>query len=497
MKLAERNSQFSDDTTPLCPPLPRGELKGGVMLTLLLIMTILSLSGCSVHSPMFKGEQIDVPESYSSGETDTSPPVGRWWEKFGDDKLNELIKEAFKHNLDITRSYERLQQSLAIVRTTNSSRGPVLNIEGSGARAKKSGLITESYQLSAAASFEIDLWNKLGVKADAARFDALASEEDLRSIYISISARVADLYYLAVEQRAQLELSDNIIESYRDTLKRVESRYRQGLVPAIDLYQSRQNLSSARAQRPLFEQNLATTLNALSVLTGRFPDSETGGSSKELRDAPDFPVGIPSQLLADRPDIRAAYIRINAADKRIGAALADRFPSFNLVGTYGGSSTETRNVLDSPNILWNIMLQAAMPVIDSGRRRAEVERTKAVLRENLAAYHQTVLNAFKDVEDALAKGRASGERISMLVETVLSSESSLRIAVDRYMQGLTDYLPVLTEQLRHFTAKSNLLAARRYLISARIELARALGGEWTDKIMEEYSNAKKGSIYEH
>ncbi|MBL7032443.1 MAG: efflux transporter outer membrane subunit [Nitrospira sp.] len=468
-----------------------------LLITAPILILLLIIAGCSVHSPLINDVTVDVPDSYSSEEAIPAPPIGRWWERFEDDKLNELMDEALRYNLDIARAYERLQQSLAIVKTISASRGPALNIEGSGTRAKQAGVITNAYQLSAAASFEVDLWNKLGAKTEAARFDALASEEDLRALYISISAQVADLYYLAVEQRAQLELSDDTIESYQDTLKRVERRYRHGLVPAIDLYQSRENLSSARAQRPVFEQNLATTLNSLSVLTGRFPDTKIGGSSKELKDAPGFLVGIPSQLLANRPDIRAAYLRINAADERVGAAVADRFPSFNLVGTYGGSSDKVKNVLDSPNILWNIILQTALPIIDSGRRKAEVEKTEAVVRESLAAYHQTVLNAFKDVEDALAKGRAFKERISMLEETVSASESSLRIALDRYTQGLTDYLPVLTGQLRLFTAKSGLLKARRELISDRIQLARALGGEWTDEIINEYLTTKKGNIYEH
>ena len=461
------------------------------------MIVLFIIAGCSVHSPLTKGQEVEVPPSYSSQEPIPSPPIGRWWEEFGDDRLNELMEEAFRYNLDIVQSYERLQQSLTIVRKTNASRGPAINIEGSGTRAKNSGVITETYQLSAAASFEIDLWNRLGANTKAARLDALASEEDLRSLYISISAQVADLYYLAVEQRAQLELSDNTTESYRETLEKVERRYRQGLVPAIDLYQARQNLFSARAQRPVFEQTLATTLTALAVLTGRFPDSETGGSANALIDAPEFLVGIPSELLAKRPDIRSAWLRLSAADERIGAAVADRFPSFNLVGTYGGASTEVRNVLDSPNILWNLLMQAVQPVIDSGRRRAEVERTRAVFREKLAAYHKTVLIAFKEVEDSLVKSRASEERIKMLDENASSSENSLRIAIDRYIQGLTDYLPVLTGQLRHFTAKSSLLAAKRRLISDRIELARSLGGEWTDEIMKEYSTTKKGSIYEH
>ena len=193
------------------------------------LIILLMFPGCSVHSPMLKDKPVDLPVSYSSGEIEPSPPIGRWWEKFGDEKLNELMDEAFKNNLDIAQSYEHLQQSLALVLKTNSSRGPVLNIEGSGGRAKQSGITVNTYQLSAAASFEIDLWSKLGSSTRAAQLDALASAENLKSLYISISAQVADLYFLAIEQRAQIELSDNTIGSYRDTLEKVERRYRHGL----------------------------------------------------------------------------------------------------------------------------------------------------------------------------------------------------------------------------------------------------------------------------
>ena len=299
----------------------------------------------------------------------------------------------------------------------------------------------------------------------------LATEQDLKALFISVSAQAADLYYLAVEQRAQLGLSDQTIASFQDTLDRVERRYRGGLVPSIDLYQARQNLAAARAQRPLFKSRLDVTLNALSVLTGRFPDREIGGDESELKDAPVFRTGLPSQLISHRPDIHAALLRLKASDERIGAAVADRFPSFNLAGSYGGTSDRLKTVLDSPNIFWNVLLQAAQPVFDAGKRKAEVKRTEAVFRENLAGYHKTVLNAFREVEDSLSKISASEERIEMLAERVSASESALRIALDRYMRGLTDYLPVLTEQLSYFTARSNMLAERRQIISDTIQLA--------------------------
>jgi NodT family efflux transporter outer membrane factor (OMF) lipoprotein len=463
-----------------------------------MLAIVLTVSGCSLHESRIPESLIKVPPAFSTMDNEPSPPVGRWWEQFEDEKLNLLMEEAFRHNLDIARAYERIRQSLALIQITNSSRGPVLNIEGSGGRARQattSGAFTEnSYSVSAAASYEIDLLGKLKSETEASRLDALASEQDFKALYVSISARLADLYFLAVEQRAQLELSDQAIASFQDTLERVEQRYRGGLVPAIDVYQSRQNLASAKSQRPLFESSLDVTLNALSVLVGRFPDKDIGGGMKTLNDAPVFEAGLPSQLLVGRPDISAALLKLKASDKRIAAAIKDRFPSFNLIGNYGGANDNIRTVLDSPNIFWNILLQIAQPVLDSGRRKAEVSRREAVFRENLAVYHNTVLNAFKEVEDAIAKISASEKRIKALYEQVDASDNALRLALDRYMQGLTDFLPVLTEQLQHFNTRSSLLAAKRQIISDRIQLARALGGKWVNEEINKYLSLKQTGV---
>ncbi len=457
-----------------------------ILSTILIAALAITISGCTLHKSTIKDAQLIIPASYSTQAEKAADLSGRWWEQFEDDTLKTLIETAFTSNLEISQAYERLQQSLAGARIANAPRGINANIEGSGGRVRQSSTLgivrQESYSLSAAASYELDLWGKLAATSNAAQLDAMASEENLKAMYISISAQITDLYYLAIEQRAQLDLSDQTIASFQETADYVERRYMEGLAPALDVYQSRQNLSSAKAQRPLFVSKLAVTLNSISVLTGNFPDKEIGGSSDTLINAPIYNEGIPSQLLTERPDIRAAYLKLEASDERIAAAIADRFPSFNIAGSYGGTSNRIGSVLDSPNIFWNILLKAAQPVLDAGRRKAEVDRTKSVFREKLAAYHQTVLNAYKEVEDSLAKSRASGERIMMLGDTVSASENSYRIALDNYTQGLTNYLPVLTEQLRHFTAKSNLLTAKRQLISDHIQLARALGGKWTHAI---------------
>jgi len=456
------------------------------MKNFLILLLILTLTGCASYKSMMHRSAIDMPSSYSNIENKPAPPVGKWWEQFRDAKLNYLMEETFIHNLDIAQAYERLEQSKDILLKTDSARGLIMNLEGTAGRRRQSVLsrsvTTNNYSLSTAAKYELDIWGKLKSGTSAAKFDVMASEQDLNALYISISAQLADLYYLAVEQQAQLDLSDKTIDSFEDTLDRVERRYRSGLVPALDVYQSRANLASAKAQRPIFESSFTTSLNAIAVIIGRFPDRKSIYIAEEMKVPPEFNAGVPSQLLMRRPDINAALLRLTASNERIGAAISDRFPSFNLSGNYGGSSEKLKDILDSPNIIWNILMQIAQPILDAGNRKAEVNRTKAVFRENLALYHKTVLNAFREVEDSLAKSRTSEERIMMLGDTVSASENSYRISLDNYMQGLTDYLPVLTEQLRHFTAKSNLLTAKRQLLSNRIQLARALGGAWTDQI---------------
>jgi NodT family efflux transporter outer membrane factor (OMF) lipoprotein len=395
------------------------------------------------------------------------------------------MEEAFLNNLDITQAYERLNQSTAAARAAGAARMPVLSVQGSGGRTSQPGMTgtaeSDSYRASAAASFEIDLWNRLDSQSRAAVLSAQATEEQLKELFISISAELAELYFSAVEQRAQLELADLIIESYRSALKRVEFRYRAGLVPALDVYQARQSLASASARRPSFSAGLALAHDGISVLLGRAPGSPVGGELSVLPEPPEFKKHIPSEILSRRPDVRAALKHVQASDERVAEAVADRFPSFNLVGSYGGSSDKLSDVLESPNIFWNLLLEISMPIIDGGKRRAEVLRTKAALRESLALYHKTVLNTLRDINSALIKNKTTTENIQLLENVVSAGENTLRVAMLNYMQGIGDYLSVLNAQQRFYDAKQSLLSSRRQLISDRIQLARALGGTWMEE----------------
>ncbi len=257
-------------------------------------------------------------------------------------------------------------------------------------------------------------------------------------------------------------------------------------MPALDVYQARQNLAMVRASRPTFEANLALTEHAVATLLGRYPEKETADELAVLPVIPDaFPVGLPSDVLARRPDIQAALLRLKASDEKIASAIADRFPTFNLLGSYGKSSTAF-STGDISGVFWNLILSLAQPIIDGGRRSAEVERTRAVFKENLALYHKAVLTSLQEVEDALSRNRASEEQITFLKEKIDSSSNALRLSIDRYMEGLSDYLPVLSAQQSLYDSESALLSARRQLISDRVQIAKALGGEWMDEIIDNY-----------
>lgn len=459
-----------------------------VCMTMCILMFI---AGCSVHQRQPVEPPQPVPESFveEEGVAYTNYHIEKWWEQFKDAKLNALMEEALQNNLDITVAFARLEQLQAVARTTSAAQKPFLDAEGEIKRESSPSFLGDytgnSYQVSLLAGYEVDLWEKYKSQTKAAALETEATYEDIKALYMNLSAQLVELYYLAVEQRAQLSLTDSTITSFEEALERVELRYRQGLAPALDVYQAQQNLARARAGRPVFEANLAVTEHAIATLLGRYPDRETAGDLAIIPEIPDaFPAGIPSAMLARRPDIEAAILRVKASDERIATAIADRFPSFNLIGSYGKSSMAFVTG-DIVGVFWNAILNVAQPIFDGGRRSAEVDRTRAVFKENLAMYHSAVLTAFQEVEDALARNRTSEEHIVLLNHQRESSSNALRVSTFRYMEGLSDYLPVLAAQQSLYESESAILAARRQLISDRVQLARALGGEWMDEYIDE------------
>ncbi len=446
-------------------------------------------TGCALFQPA-RQQATSVPAAFQH-QSAGAENIGNqepWWQALNDPPLNRLIETAFKQNLDLDQAFARLRQSQAMVKIQAAAQRPYLNIEGQAQRDRQPGILEDttenSYRLSLAAGFEVDLWQKLAKRHQAGSLEATASKEEIKTLYLGLSCQVADLYYLIIEKQALLSLTEETIKSFSDTLDRVEFRYHQGLVPALDVYQSRQNLAAARARRPADEANLATSRQALAVLLGQFNIEKQQTFTVSLPGNPAmFNAGVPASLLQQRPDIQSAWLRLQAGDARLAAAIADRFPSINLMGNIGRSRTVFSTV---PVIgtFWQLLAGLTEPLVDGGRRRAEVERNRAVVQELFAVYQQKVITAVREVEDALVINKTVAEQITHLKDEEIATRQALRLATERYLQGLTDYLPVLTAQQFHFAARRQVLQSQQQLMSARISLVRAVGGQWMTRTME-------------
>lgn len=445
-----------------------------------------ALTGCSPYKAGRLDPAMGLPSGLTQASLEQSGPLygqnSRWWTSFNDPGLNSLMGKAFRGNLDLRQAHERMLQARAKAREMGASRLPALTANASLGRVKQTTSIgpmeSDTFQASVAAKYEIDLWGRLGSKSRAAALDSMAAEEALNAMYMSVSAEIADLYFAAIEQKAQLRLSRTNIGALQKIRQSVEARYMAGLVTALDLYQARQNLATASIKTPTLEATLAGLEAGISIAMGNSPLSPSVTIPGALPEAPDFPTAIPSDLLMRRPDVMAALRTLEAKDHRVAETVADRFPSFSLTASYGGASDELSEVLSSPNIFWNALMNIAMPIIDGGKRKAVSERARAALREALAAYHKAVLTAYKDAYVALVRNEKASEQIVLLKQAVTAGENTLRVAEMQYLQGITDYLNVLSAQQQLHAARSALLTSRRQLISARIQLARALGGGW-------------------
>ncbi len=454
------------------------------ILAFLLVFT--SIAGCQPYKTGRLDPASGIPAIMNSSPSMESlyGSSDRWWEGFGQEGLDTIVEEALLSNLDIKVAGERLIQAREIARQMGASKLPSISAGFSAGRARQQGATGPStgntFNLSATASYELDIWGKLGARARAAILDAEAAKEQLKARYMSISAEAAEQYFNVIQQNEHIALSDLTISSLERILESVELRYGAGLVSSLDVYQARQNLAMSSTARPGFEMNRQAALASLAVIMGKSPEGATEVQGLRLPEPPPFPDIMPSDLLERRPDIQAALLALRASDERVAAAVANRFPSFNLSLAYGGAGSDLDSILDSPNIFWNLLVQAALPVFDAGRRKSEVRRRESMLKESLASYHGTVLNAMREAHVALARNRRSEEKVRLVEFAVKAGKDTLRVAEDQYLQGITDYMNLLSAQQQLYIARNNLVVARRSLLSARIELARALGGTWMD-----------------
>lgn len=436
-------------------------------------LLLFALLACSPHMPndaaplVAGGPSFSVP---SSSRTDAS----RWWLAFDDPILLNLVERALADNLTLKQGYARLRQARAIAGQATADRFPAMDGGASeNAEWTADGAHDENIVLELTLSWEIDLWQRLAAAQKAAILEQQASADDLQAAALLLSSQVTDVYCQLVEQRLQADLLAEQIESSRTYLELIRLRFANGASHAVDVLQQQQQLAAIQAQRPLVQARIRTLENRLQVLLGQSPEAQEIDLAGKLPSLPPLPaIGIPADLLLARPDLRVLHRRLQAADYRVAGAVADRLPRLTIGGAGGFSGKR----LTGDGLFLSLFGEALAPLIDWGKRKAEVDRREAMVEELAASYSERYLTAIEEVENALWQERRQEEHLGVLAGQLGVARLNLSESRNRYLQGATDYLPVLTALQSLQRLERDILLKKRELLSFRILLYRALGG---------------------
>ncbi|CCE24123.1 efflux transporter outer membrane subunit [Methylotuvimicrobium alcaliphilum] len=451
------------------------------------------LSACSIDIKEFN-PPIPVPETFSI--TGGESLQDRWWLNFNDPALNTLIDTALQQNLDLTAAFERLKQAEAEARKAGAELIPAVNATTNANRliednANTGSLTFDNFSLGLIASYEVDLWGRIRAGTYAAEQEIKAAEQDIHTAAIALSAEIARIWYLLTEQKLQLDLLNEQIEVNKQYADLVEVRFRGGQATAADVFQQRQLLEGVVGDRYTVLANIEVLKNQLAVLTGQAPgtlDIVAGDRFPELAGLPK--TGLTSDLIQRRPDVMKAYYRLQAADLRIAAAVADRFPKLGLSASLDTSAPDLQAFFN--NWMATLAGNLVLPLIDGGRRVAEVRRTEAATEEALNLYGQSVLQSLQEVENALAQETRQHERLDSLKDQLrYLNEANENIRI-RSAYGIFDFLRVLSTLNSLQAMQRTLIRAERELIDFRIQLYRSLAGGWP--LTEPVSN--RNDIYD-
>ncbi|PVY78426.1 NodT family efflux transporter outer membrane factor (OMF) lipoprotein [Tamilnaduibacter salinus] len=442
---------------------------------LLLIPALLVGCATTGHSPDQTPPPVTVPESFSQTGDLTAP--GRWWRAFDDNALEQLIQDALGQNLDLRAAYERLRQSRAVLERESASLYPNLsgNASAETRRSDTASADSETVTLGLSSEYEVDLWGRIDAQVDAQQFQVRASRADYQTAALSLAGELTNTWFQLLEQRAQLDLAHDQLETNRNVLSLIRRQFASGQANSADVLRQQQLVESSRERILTVESRIGVLRHQLSVLLGEAPLDETLPDGRSLPTAGPLPdTGIPSELVQRRPDIQQRYNALKAADAELGAAMANRWPRLTLTASVTTRENSVNDLFDN----WTAGLAGNLvaPLIDAGQRDAEVARTRSVRQQRLYEFGQSILIAFQEVEDALIQERKQRRRIKSQSQQLKLADATYDQRRSQYVNGVVDYIDVLTALQDRQELRRALLSARRQLLDYRIALYRALAG---------------------
>ncbi|HOX26124.1 MAG TPA: efflux transporter outer membrane subunit [Candidatus Krumholzibacteria bacterium] len=456
-----------------------------------IIGLLLALPACT-PGPVYRRPEIAMPEQWRdetapSAETLANLP---WWDLFGDPALQDLIRTALRENPDLQIAAERTVEAAARLGFARADLWPRVDLSATAGRSQlsrrgatpipdaQSNLVT-LYDVSVPVTWEIDLFGRIRSASAAARAEFLATEAGRQAVAISLVAQVASAYASLRAADLQLEVARRTVESRRESIELARMRFEGGVTSERDWRQAEAEFYRTLGIVQDLERLQRQLENAISVLVGRFPGEVLRG-----RPLPDIPViarvptGLPSDLLDRRPDLRAAEQTLVATNANIGQAKALLFPRIALTGDIGEQSTELETLFEVPSRTFSLAGNLLQPIFNAGKNRRRVEVSESVMRQSLYAYEKAVLQAFREVEDALvAFGKQTERRESQRLR-VESVRELLRLADLAYSGGVISYLEVLDAQRSLFGAELDEIQAMDDQIASFVQLYKALGGGW-------------------
>ncbi len=449
--------------------------------------------------------EVPVPDAWSGAASTNDANIvnsniralgGPWWTNFGVDALDTILTEALEHNYDLRAASAAVDAAVAQARIAGAALKPQI---GAGFDASRREQIfvglpipgqdgplksqSSSYGASLNVSWEPDLWGRLRAGKAAALSDADAVRADYSAARLSLSGQVAKAWFTVVESERQVQLARETLESRETTTDRIAARYRRGVTTPLDLRLARSNRAQAEAALELRRRQLDATRRQLEILLGRYPSGRVGSDPDatplELPEVPPaIPTGLPAELLSRRPDLLASERRLEASGLRIQEARRALYPRLTLTGSGGTSSDSLSDLIDGNFSVWSIAGSLLQPIFQGGRLRAAVEFAEASRERALAQHVQQLLRGFAEVESTLAAERLLAAEEKAQLAATDESKAAARLAEDRYLAGVGDYLTILESQRLAFSSESRLLTVRALRLTNRVDLHLALGGDF-------------------
>jgi NodT family efflux transporter outer membrane factor (OMF) lipoprotein len=457
-----------------------------------LLLAASLLSSCTV-GPDYSRPPVTTPAAYRETLGAKTPAVDdvfglNWWEVFGDSDLNALEEQVDISNQTIAQAEASYRQARALVQSARAAYYPTVTV-GIGVSGIQQSPTSQShnpkttnafsqYSLPIDVSWELDVWGRIRRSVESNEASAQASAADVEGARLSARAEVAQDYFLIQSLDAQIRLLDATVIAFQKSLELTNNRYNAGVASRGDVLQAETQLKTTQAQAIELQVQRAQTEHAIAVLLGKAPADFSLSVRPAVAALPAIPGGVPEELLVRRPDVAAAERTVAAANAQIGVAQSAYYPTV-AINTAGGFESESiGNWFSVLGRFWSAGISATQTLFDGGLRQSQVESARAVYEQNIAAYRQTVLTGYQEVEDNLAAQRILANEAQVQDDAVKAAEQSLAVIMNQYQAGIVSYLNVIVAQTTALNNETTAVTIQGRRLNAAVLLIKALGGGW-------------------